>query len=64
MDGVNGKAKDIKAVCYWSNKQTMELDWPFLEDSKKESMFHLPTLEARQNLFDLYTAVHSKKIFE
>ena len=62
MDGVNGKAKDIKLYVIGATNKPWSLDWPFLRRFQKRIYVSLPTLEARQNLFDLYTSPLKKDI--
>ncbi|WP_268543216.1 AAA family ATPase [Candidatus Nitrosotenuis cloacae] len=56
MDGINGKGKDIKMYVIGATNKPWSLDWPFLRRFQKRVYVPLPTLEARQNLFELYTA--------
>jgi SpoVK/Ycf46/Vps4 family AAA+-type ATPase len=56
MDGVNSKGKNIKLYVIGATNKPWSLDWPFLRRFQKRIYVSLPTLEARQNLFDLYTA--------
>jgi SpoVK/Ycf46/Vps4 family AAA+-type ATPase len=62
MDGVNGKGKDIKLYVVGATNKPWSLDWPFLRRFQKRIYVSLPTLEARQNLFDLYTRPLKKDI--
>ena len=62
MDGVNGKAKDVKLYVIGATNKPWSLDWPFLRRFQKRIYVSLPTLEARQNLFDLYTSPLKKDI--
>jgi SpoVK/Ycf46/Vps4 family AAA+-type ATPase len=62
MDGVNGKAKDIKLYVVGATNKPWSLDWPFLRRFQKRIYVSLPTLEARENLFDLYTSPLKKDI--
>ena len=62
MDGVNGKAKDIKLYVIGATNKPWSLDWPFLRRFQKRIYVSLPTLEARENLFNLYTAPLKKDI--
>jgi SpoVK/Ycf46/Vps4 family AAA+-type ATPase len=55
MDGINGKGKDIKLYVIGATNKPWSLDWPFLRRFQKRVYVPLPTLEARENLFDLYT---------
>ncbi|MDE1763759.1 MAG: ATP-binding protein, partial [Thaumarchaeota archaeon] len=56
MDGINGKGKDLKLYVIGATNKPWSLDWPFLRRFTKRIYVSLPTLEARTNLFDLYTA--------
>ena len=55
MDGVNGKGKELKLYVIGATNKPWSLDWPFLRRFQKRIYVNLPTLEARQNLFELYT---------
>jgi SpoVK/Ycf46/Vps4 family AAA+-type ATPase len=55
MDGVNGKGKDLKLYVIGATNKPWSLDWPFLRRFQKRIYVNLPTIEARQNLFELYT---------
>ncbi|MDE1862387.1 MAG: AAA family ATPase [Thaumarchaeota archaeon] len=56
MDGINGKGKDLKLYVIGATNKPWSLDWPFLRRFTKRIYVSLPSLEARVNLFDLYTA--------
>lgn len=56
MDGINGKKKELKMYVIGATNKPWSLDWPFLRRFQKRIYVNLPTLEARQRLFDLYTA--------
>lgn len=56
MDGINGKGKDIKLYVIGATNKPWSLDWPFLRRFQKRVYVSLPTLEAREALFELYTA--------
>jgi len=56
MDGVNGKGKDIMLYVIGATNKPWSLDWPFLRRFQKRIYVTLPTLEAREKLFELYTA--------
>ena len=56
MDGINGKGKDLKLYVVGATNKPWTLDWPFLRRFTKRIYVSLPTLDARVNLFDLYTA--------
>jgi SpoVK/Ycf46/Vps4 family AAA+-type ATPase len=62
MDGVNGKGKNVQLYVIGATNKPWSLDWPFLRRFQKRIYVTLPTLEARQNLFDLYTAPLKKDI--
>ena len=62
MDGVNGKGKDIKMYVIGATNKPWSLDWPFLRRFQKRIYVTLPSLEARQNLFELYTAPLKKDL--
>ena len=55
MDGINGKGKDIQMYVIGATNKPWSLDWPFLRRFQKRVYVPLPTLEAREKLFDLYT---------
>jgi SpoVK/Ycf46/Vps4 family AAA+-type ATPase len=56
MDGINGKGKDLKLYVIGATNKPWSLDWPFLRRFTKRIYVSLPTLDARINLFDLYTS--------
>jgi SpoVK/Ycf46/Vps4 family AAA+-type ATPase len=56
MDGINGKGKDLKLYVIGATNKPWSLDWPFLRRFTKRIYVSLPTLEARVNLFELYTS--------
>ena len=56
MDGINGKGKDLKLYVIGATNKPWSLDWPFLRRFTKRIYVQLPTLEARTNLFELYTS--------
>lgn len=56
MDGINGKGKDLRLYVIGATNKPWSLDWPFLRRFQKRIYVSLPTLEARQNLFELYTS--------
>ncbi len=60
MDGINGKGKDLKLYVIGATNKPWSLDWPFLRRFQKRIYVSLPSLEARKNLFELYTAPLSK----
>lgn len=62
MDGVNDKGKNLKMYVIGATNKPWSLDWPFLRRFQKRIYVSLPTLEARQNLFDLYTSPLRKDI--
>ena len=55
MDGVNGKGKALKLYVIGATNKPWSLDWPFLRRFQKRIYVNLPTLQARENLFKLYT---------
>lgn len=55
MDGINGKGKDIQLYVIGATNKPWSLDWPFLRRYQKRVYVPLPTLEAREKLFELYT---------
>src|SRR3989338_4957893 len=55
MDGINGKGKDIQLYVIGATNKPWSLDWPFLRRFQKRVYVPLPTLDAREKLFDLYT---------
>ncbi|MDE1769075.1 MAG: AAA family ATPase [Thaumarchaeota archaeon] len=56
MDGINGKGKDLKLYVIGATNKPWSLDWPFLRRFTKRVYVSLPSLEAREALFDLYTS--------
>jgi len=56
MDGINGKGKDLMLYVVGATNKPWSLDWPFLRRFQKRVYVTLPSVESRQNLFDLYTA--------
>ena len=56
MDGINGKSKDLMLYVIGATNKPWNLDWPFLRRFQKRIYVSLPTQEARQNLFEQYTA--------
>ena len=56
MDGVNGKGKDLMLYVIGATNKPWSLDWPFLRRFQKRIYVSLPTQEARENLFNQYTA--------
>ena len=56
MDGVNGKGKEILLYVIGATNKPWSLDAPFLRRFQKRIYVSLPALEARENLFNLYTA--------
>ena len=62
MDGVNGKGKDLMLYVIGATNKPWSLDWPFLRRFQKRIYVSLPTQEARENLFEQYTAPLSKSI--
>ena len=62
MDGVNDKGKNLKLYVIGATNKPWSLDWPFLRRFQKRIYVSLPTQEARQKLFDLYTSPLRKDI--
>ena len=56
MDGVNGKGKNLMLYVIGATNKPWSLDWPFLRRFQKRIYVSLPTLAARENLFQQYTA--------
>jgi SpoVK/Ycf46/Vps4 family AAA+-type ATPase len=56
MDGINGKGKDLMLYVIGATNKPWSLDWPFLRRFTKRIYVPLPTLEARTNLFELYSS--------
>ena len=56
MDGVNGKGKDLMLYVIGATNKPWSLDWPFLRRFQKRIYVSLPTQEARESLFNEYTA--------
>jgi len=55
IDGINGKGKDAKLYVIGATNKPWSLDHPFLRRFQKRIYVSLPTLEAREKLFVLYT---------
>jgi len=55
LDGINGKGKDLKLYVIGATNKPWSLDHPFLRRFQKRIYVSLPTLEAREKLFQLYT---------
>ena len=55
LDGINGKGKNIKLYVIGATNKPWSLDLPFLRRFQKRIYVSLPTLEAREKLFVLYT---------
>ena len=62
MDGVNGKGKQLMLYVIGATNKPWSLDWPFLRRFQKRIYVSLPTQEARENLFDQYTAPLNKSL--
>lgn len=56
MDGINGKGKNLKMYVVGATNKPWSLDWPFLRRFQKRIYVSLPSTEAREMLFDLYTS--------
>ena len=55
IDGINGKGKDIRLYVIGATNKPWSLDHPFLRRFQKRIYVSLPSLEAREKLFVLYT---------
>jgi len=55
LDGINGKGKDLKLYVIGATNKPWSLDHPFLRRFQKRIYVSLPSLEAREKLFVLYT---------
>ncbi len=55
IDGINGKGKDMNLYVIGATNKPWSLDHPFLRRFQKRIYVSLPTLEAREKLFELYT---------
>ncbi|MEE2601074.1 MAG: ATP-binding protein [Thermoproteota archaeon] len=55
IDGINGKGKDMNLYVIGATNKPWSLDHPFLRRFQKRIYVSLPTLEAREQLFELYT---------
>ena len=55
IDGINGKGKDLPLYVIGATNKPWSLDHPFLRRFQKRIYVSLPTLEAREKLFVLYT---------
>ena len=55
LDGINGKGKDIRLYVIGATNKPWSLDLPFLRRFQKRIYVSLPSLEAREKLFVLYT---------
>ncbi len=55
IDGINGKGKDMQLYVIGATNKPWSLDHPFLRRFQKRIYVSLPTLEARDKLFMLYT---------
>ena len=55
IDGINGKGKDMQLYVIGATNKPWSLDHPFLRRFQKRIYVSLPTLEAREKLFVLYT---------
>ncbi len=56
MDGVNGKGKELMMYVIGATNKPWSLDSPFLRRFQKRIYVSLPTTEAREKLFALYTS--------
>ena len=55
IDGINGKGKDMQLYVIGATNKPWSLDHPFLRRFQKRIYVSLPTVEAREKLFQLYT---------
>ena len=55
IDGINGKGKDTKLYVIGATNKPWSLDHPFLRRFQKRIYVSLPSVEAREKLFSLYT---------
>ena len=55
MDGINSKGKDTKLYVIGATNKPWSLDHPFLRRFQKRIYVSLPSVEAREKLFTLYT---------
>ena len=60
MDGVNGKGKELMMYVIGATNKPWSLDHPFLRRFQKRIYVSLPSTEAREKLFDLYTSPFKK----
>ena len=56
MDGVNGKGKELMMYVIGATNKPWSLDSPFLRRFQKRIYVSLPSTEAREKLFELYTS--------
>ena len=56
MDAVNGKGKELMMYVIGATNKPWSLDSPFLRRFQKRIYVSLPSTEARENLFELYTS--------
>jgi len=56
MDGINSKGKDTKLYVIGATNKPWSLDHPFLRRFQKRIYVSLPSVEAREKLFSLYTS--------
>jgi len=55
IDGINSKGKDMQLYVIGATNKPWSLDHPFLRRFQKRIYVSLPSLEAREKLFQLYT---------
>jgi len=55
IDGISGKGKNMQLYVIGATNKPWSLDHPFLRRFQKRIYVSLPTLEAREKLFELYT---------
>ena len=56
LDGINGKGKETKLYVIGATNKPWSLDHPFLRRFQKRIYVSLPSQEAREKLFVLYTS--------
>jgi ATPases of the AAA+ class len=55
IDGIDGKGKDMQLYVIGATNKPWSLDHPFLRRFQKRIYVSLPSVEAREKLFQLYT---------
>lgn len=56
MDGIVSKSKDLQLYVIGATNKPWSLDWPFLRRFQKRIFISLPDVEARLQMFKLYTS--------